>query len=533
MSSVKNILFVMADQLRWDFLSCYGHEHLHTPNIDRLAERGVRFDRAYVQSPVCGPSRASVYTGRTVFSHGSTFNRTPLPIGEKTVGEYMEPLGVRTAVVGKTHMVPDIVGMKRLGLDETSPIWSKFAKPAFEPFELDNGMHPTKLLRKNGGRLRYNDWLRQKGYEGENPWNDYANSAEGPDGEILSGWYLKNSNLPARIEEKHSETPYMVDRAMEFIEESGDQPWLCHLSLIKPHWPYMVPAPYHDMYGPDTWSAIHRDTSEQEDAHPVYKAFTGLRVSEAFTREGVRETVMPAYMGLIKQIDDHLGRLFKFIEDTGRDKDTMIVMTSDHGDYLGDHWMGEKELFHECSVRVPLIVLDPRPAADATRGTVSNDLVESIDLLPTFIDSAGGQPDYGKLEGRSLIPILHGETSDEWREAAFSEIDFSFYGVREMLGTGMSDSRAYMIRTSRWKYIHYIGFPPQLFDLVSDPDEFSDVGRDPAHADIRNEMQSLLLERLTGRKNRVTISDEDALSMSNIEEKIGVLIGFWDETELT
>ena len=132
-----------------------------------------------------------------------------------------------------------------------------------------------------------------------------------------------------------------------------------------------------------------------------------------------------------------------------------------------------------------------------------------------------------------MIPILHGETSDEWRKAAFSEIDFSFYGVREMLGTGMSDSRAYMIRTSRWKYIHYIGFPPQLFDLVSDPDEFSDVGRDPTHADICNEMQSLLLERLTGRKNRVTISDEDALSMSNIEEKIGVLIGFWDETELT
>ena len=86
---IKNILFIMADQLRWDYLSCYGHPHLHTPNIDRLAERGVRFDKAFVQSPVCGPSRASFYTGRTVFSHGSTWNRVPLPIGELTLGDYL------------------------------------------------------------------------------------------------------------------------------------------------------------------------------------------------------------------------------------------------------------------------------------------------------------------------------------------------------------------------------------------------------------------------------------------------------------
>jgi len=107
MSTVKNILYIMADQLRWDYLSCYGHPHLHTPHIDKLAARGVRFDRAYVQSPVCGPSRASSYTGRTVFSHGSTWNGVPLPVGEWTLGDYLRPAGVTTAVVGKTHMTPD------------------------------------------------------------------------------------------------------------------------------------------------------------------------------------------------------------------------------------------------------------------------------------------------------------------------------------------------------------------------------------------------------------------------------------------
>jgi len=218
MTKIKNILFIMADQLRWDYLSCYGHPHLKTPNIDKLASKGVRFDRAFVQSPVCGPSRASFYTGRTVFSHGSTWNRVPLPIGELTLGDYLRPLGVRTAVVGKTHMEPDPEGMARLGLNDSTEIGMVISQPGFDPYERDDGLHPNAVLKKRGSKLPYNDWLRQQGYDGENPWNDYANSAEGPDGELLSGWYLKNSNLPARIKEEHSETAYMTMRAREFIQ---------------------------------------------------------------------------------------------------------------------------------------------------------------------------------------------------------------------------------------------------------------------------------------------------------------------------
>lgn len=528
MSNVKNILFIMADQLRWDFLSCYGHPHLETPNIDKLAAKGVRFDRAYVQSPVCGPSRASCYTGRTVFSHGSTWNRVPLPIGELTLGDYLRPAGVTTAVVGKTHMAPDTEGMARLGLNNSTNIGIKIGQPGFDPYERDDGLHPTPLLRKRGRDINYNTWLNEQGYEGENPWNDYANSAEGEDGELLSGWYLKNSNLPARVKEEHSETAYMTNRAIEFIEGQGDTPWLCHLSFIKPHWPYIAPAPYHDMYGPETWLPIHRDQTELDEPNPVYEAFTKIRASEAFSRQGVRETVMPAYMGLIKQIDDHLGRLFDWLEKTGRADDTMIVVTSDHGDYLGDHWMGEKELFHECSVRVPLIVLDPRPEADTTRGTASMAPVEAIDLVPTFVEAVGEAPAYHRLEGRSLAPLLHGETPEDWRDAVFSEIDYAFYGARETLGTGLDDSRGYMIRTEHWKYVHFIGFPPQLFDLLNDPDEFRDLGRDPDYAETRDHMHRRLLDRLTARKNRVALTPEAAKAMTNTEDKDGILIGFWE-----
>jgi len=527
MGKVRNILFVMADQLRWDYLSCTGHPFLKTPNIDAIAAKGVRFDAAYVQSPVCGPSRASFYTGRTTFSHGSTWNRVPLPIGELTVSDYLAPAGVRTAVVGKTHMMPDNDGMARMGLNKETQIGMVLSEPGFEPFERDDGLHPDKALQRRGGKLAYNDWLRELGYDGDNPWNSWANSAEGPDGEILSGWHLRNSHLPARIAEEHSETAYMTDRAMEFITETGDIPWCLHLSYIKPHWPYIAPAPYHALYDHNQFLPVHRSEAERDDANPVFQAFMDMQVSQTFSRRETRDRVLTGYMGLIKQIDDHLGRLFAFLEEAGRMDDTLIVITSDHGDYLGDHWMGEKELFHEASVRIPLIIYDPSSDADGTRGQAESRFVEAIDLLPTFIDILDLPSADERLEGRSLMPLLHGNQQGPWRDFVFSEIDYSFYAAREILDVPPGQARGYMIRTERWKYIYFKGYPPQLFDLQTEPEEFTDLGRSPDHADIRAQMQDLLLSRLTDRKNRVTMSDADVLQTRVKESDSGIMIGIW------
>ena len=188
MSKVRNILFIMTDQLRWDYLSCYGHPHLKTPNIDNLSKKGILFESAYVQSPVCGPSRASYYTGRTVFSHGSTWNQVPLPIGELTIGDYLRQSGIRTGIVGKTHMKPDAEGMARLGINKDTEIGLIVSEPGFEPYERDDGLHPNNQIKKLKKTLSYNAWLNKLGYDGDNPWNTWANSAEGKNGEILSGW---------------------------------------------------------------------------------------------------------------------------------------------------------------------------------------------------------------------------------------------------------------------------------------------------------------------------------------------------------
>ncbi len=523
----KNILFIMCDQLRFDYLGCTGHPHLKTPHIDALAARGVRFDRAYVQSPICGPSRMSFYTGRYARSHGSTWNNFPLRVGEMSLGDHLEPLGMRTALCGKTHMAPDLQGIKRLGLDPTSGIGARIAECGFEVWDRLDGLHPT------GGKepSHYQDHLKGLGYGGPNPWEQWANSAEGDDGEILSGWLMENADKPARVAEEESETPYTTTRAMAFMEDAGDQPWCLHLSYIKPHWPYIVPAPYHDMYGPEHVLPPVRSEVERDDPHPVLEAYFQHRFSKVFTREEVRQRVIPAYMGLIAQIDDQIGRLLGWMEDRGLLEETLIVFTSDHGDYLGDHWLGEKELFHDASVRIPMIVVDPSAEADATRGQVLDHLVEAIDLAPTFVDWAGGAARPHVLEGRSLLPLLRGQDV-AWRQVAISEYDYSARRARRHLDQPIGDCRLVMVFDGRWKYIHAEGFRPMLYDLDTDPEEFHDLGAEPQFEAEQARLETVMNAWARAHHNRVTISDEEIAKRAGGELRRGYIIGFWDEGEL-
>jgi arylsulfatase A-like enzyme len=214
-------------------------------------------------------------------------------------------------------------------------------------------------------------------------------------------------------------------------------------------------------------------------------------------------------MGLIKQVDDQLGRLFDFLQSNGRWDDTLIVFTSDHGDFLGDHWLGEKEFLLEQAVGVPLIVRDPRAAAGITRGTVDERLVETIDALPTFLEALGLPGAEHRLEGRSLIPLLHGENPD-WRRYAISEYDYAFQApARERLGQPIDRCRMTMVRSERWKYLAYDGFRPQLFDLLNDPQELRDLGDDPGYAAVREEHAGYLFEWVRGLKRRTTISHQE------------------------
>ena len=519
-----NILFIMADQLRWDYLGCAGHPHIKTPNIDALARRGVRFDRAFVQSPVCGGSRMSFYTGRYNITHGATYNNFPLRIDEWTIGDYLRPKGYRTALVGKTHFKPDVESLTRLGISANNDPGIQAIACGFEEFERDDGLHPEQ---SNPTDLAYNQWLRQLGYGGDNPWHTHANSVEGDNGEVLSGWSMRNARRPARVRAEHSETAYMTNRALDFINETGDTPWCLHLSYIKPHWPYIAPAPYHAMYGTEHVLPANRSTHERAHPHPVVAAFMKHEESVNFSRDEVRTAVIPTYMGLITEFDHHLGRVFAHLEKRGLAEDTVIVVTSDHGDYLGDHWLGEKELFHEEVVRIPMIIMDPRVAADATRGRVVDDLVEAIDLVPTFVELAGASPAPHRLEGASLVPLLQGEPPPTWRTAAHCDSDFVLRHARRTLGLPPSEGRGFMVRTKRWKYVHFERFPPQLFDLDTDPREQTDLGTSAAHEAIRGEMKDRMISWLSSRKTRITISYDAIERVTGKAKERGYRFGEW------
>jgi arylsulfatase A-like enzyme len=531
----KNILFIMCDQLRWDYLSCYGHPRLATPNIDKLATKGVRFTRAYVQSPVCGSSRMSFYTGRYVQSHGATWNGVPLKVGEMTLGDYLRPLGVDCVLVGKTHMRADQEGMERLGIDPNSIIGVRVAECGFDPYERDDGLHGVGPDGRYDSQVpRYNRWLNEKGYSGDNPWHDWANAAEGEGNRLASGWAMRHARKPARVAEADSETPYMTRRAMDFIEEAGDKPWCLHLSYIKPHWPYIAPAPYNAMYGASDVLPVIRSEEERRDPHPLLAEFMERRVGKAFAREEVREEVIPVYMGLIKQIDDQLGLLFRFMEDRGLLDKTLIVFTSDHGDYLGDHWMGEKDLFHEPSVKIPLIVYDPSDTADAARGTTCDELVESIDLIPTFLESLGADPgeQSHRLEGRSLVPFLNGSSTDRWRRFAISEYDYALQPFSAKLGIEPRDAQLFMVADKRWKLIHAPGFRPMLYDLASDPNEFRDLGTDPQFEAERQRLMAALNAWGLRLSQRTTLSEQQMRDRRGKSQRRGILIGVWDESDV-
>lgn len=533
MAKAKNILFIMFDQLRWDYLGCYGHPHLHTPHIDRLAAKGVRFSRAYIQSPICGSSRMSTYTGRYVHSHGASWNNIPLKVGERTMGDHLRDAGMGCWLVGKTHMAADKEGMARLGLAPDSIIGARVAECGFDIFERDDGLRAQGPdgFYDDGGALKYNDYLKGKGYASDNPWHDFANSGLDDDGNVLSGWFLKNSGHSANIEEDDSETPYLTRRGMEFIA-SQDGPWCCHLSYIKPHWPYIVPEPYASMYGPEHVLPVVRSDAEREQAHPVMRAFMDTKVGKAFSQQHVRDAVIPAYMGLIKQIDDQMGILFKWLEDTSAMDDTMIVLTSDHGDFLGDHWMGEKTFFQDAATRVPLIIYDPSPEANATRGSVCDALVESIDLVPTFVEVAGGKVADHILEGETLLPILHGARTDTNRDYVICEYDYSGSPIATVLNRDVRDAVTFMIANKRWKLVHCEGgYRPILFDLENDPNELIDLGNSAPHAAFISEMYDHLFAWTRRGAQRTTRSHEQLEGMRANSGGRGVMIGIYDEND--
>ncbi len=497
-----NFLCFVTDQQRADHLSCAGNPVVRTPNIDRLAGEGTRFTRAYVNNPLCMPSRATMFTGRTPRSHHVRTNGIPLDPRLPTMTQALADAGYRTHSLGKIHLNPfgTPKGVSPADLQpecypESAAMWrsgrlSAVPVPYF-------GLQSVELAVGHGAGLEgnYMQWLREQ--DPEAPPLLQPEAGERPASGAEQSWRMA---LP---EELHC-SKWVADRTIAFLEKmaTADQPFFAWCSFPDPHHPYCPPHPWCDMYGAASIPLPQRRQGELGTLPPHYARIfhepmplSGRFQPTKMRDDQLRDIIALTY-GMISLLDHHLGRVLDALGRLGLRDNTVVTFYSDHGDMMGDHWIVNKGPFHfDGLVRIPFIWSWPGRTA---QGTESDALVSMLDFAPTVLDIAGVPIPEGHVPaetetpnqcapwpGTSIAPLLRGETSSV-QESVLVENDEDYLGLR--LRT---------LVTERHKITAYPGEPyGELFDLEKDPNELSNLWDSPKHQETKRDLLIQLMERI-------------------------------------
>jgi arylsulfatase A-like enzyme len=484
-----NVLYITVDQWRGDCLSSLGHPVVQTAALDRLASRGVLFARHWANIAPCGPSRATLHTGMYAQNHRSVLNGTPLDDRFTNTAREAHRAGLEPVLFGytDTSLDPRTVAADDPRLSSYEEVLPGFEAVAFNP--------------ESAGSPGWLAWLAGKGVDLPQSAAELYHPIEGYPGAADHGASWAPTRFPAEL----SETAYLVDEFRSWLDRrDDDRPWLAHLSFVRPHPPYRNPEGYHDVYDPDEGDPFRGFASRDDEvaSHPLPGMAIGLPGVGCPTDERDRRQLRATYWGAMREVDDRLGELFDWLEASGALADTLVVLTSDHGDQMGDHWLVQKLGYWDESYHVPLIVVDPRSAADATRGSVVQHVTEHVDVLPTLCEWMGVEVPL-QCDGRPLQPFLHGTdpgTPTPWRTEAHWEWDFrdpATHLPEDLLGLTMEQCAMTVVRDERYKYVHFAAppsvIPPLLFDLVADPGQTVNLAADPASAGIRAEYAERML----------------------------------------
>ncbi len=492
----KNILLIVVDQWRADFVPALGAGFLRTPNLDRLCREGVTFRNHFTNTVPCGPARASLLTGLYLMNHRAVQNTVPLDARHANLGKALRLVGYDPALIGYTTTTPDprTTGPHDPRFTTLGDLMDGFRNVgAFEP-AMDG----------------YFGWLAQKGYNlperREDVW-----LPEGMDAEPGV------TDRPSRLPRELTDTAFFTERALTYLKGKGNAPWFLHLGFYRPHPPFIAPAPYHAMYDPaDMPAPIRRDTWQDEAAqHPLLGHYLRAISQGSFFRgasgpgHALEETAIrqlrATYCGLITEIDDSLGQVFAHLDATGQWDDTTIIFTSDHGEQLGDHWLLGKIGYHDESFRIPLVIKGA--GTNARAGEIEGAFTESVDVMPTILAALGGVIPRA-CDGHDLAPLLRRGPPSDWRRFAFTEFDFRdvFYSTPESaLGLAMDDCSLCTIQDETRKYVHFSGLPPLFFDLTRDPHAFVDLAGEPSRAgEIRDWAQAMLSHRMRHAERTLT-----------------------------
>lgn len=487
-----NVLFVTADQWRGECLGALGHPTVRTPSLDALAAQGVCFRRHYANAAPCGPSRASIHTGLYLHNHRSGTNGTPLDARHANWALEARRHGYDPILFGYTDTSQD-----PRQLDPAHPLLRTYEGPL-------PGIRPVVMMGENP--LAWARWLEKKGYAIPDPaYKLYTRKKEQLEWE--EGGHVP---APLALPAEHHDTHFMVDQVIEHLTEHGGSPWMVHLSLLRPHPPWVAPEPYNALYDPASLPGFVRaETAEREGEQHPWLAF---QLSRAHCRapddERKLRRMKASYFGLMTEVDHQLGRLFAWLEAQGLWDSTLVVFSSDHGEQMGDHWMLGKAGYFEQSYRIPLIVRDPRAAADGSRGRVVDAFTENVDLAPTLLEWIGAEIPPA-FDGRSLLGFVRsGAEPEGWRRAAHFEFDFrepQGGAPERALGLSLHECGISVLRDARAKYVHFAGLPALFFDLESDPDERCDRARDPeAQARVLEYAQRMLSWRMDHEDQTLT-----------------------------
>lgn len=476
-SRPKNVLLIVVDQWRGDTLPMVGHPLVQTPNIAALAADGVTFTRHYTQAVPCGPGRASLLTGQYMMNHRAVQNTIPLDARHTNIAFEVRKAGYEPALVGYTTTTPD-------------PRVNPAEDPRFKVLGAD--MEGWRPVGSWGLKMEaYFAWLAAQGYAlPDNPWEIWQ-----PRDTLLGerGATASPSCIPASL----SDTRWFTDRGLEYLRGTEKKPWFLHLGYWRPHPPFIAPEGYHDRYDPAQVPPPVRAASavEEGEQHPLLKFYVeNIQASSFFQNgtglgsamsEGEVRQMRATYYGLMTEIDDQLGRVFQYLKDSGQWDDTLIVLTSDHGEQLGDHHLLGKIGYFDQSYHIPMIIRDPSREADGTRGTLVEHFTETIDTMPTLLEWLG-QPVPRTCDGRSLLPFVRdGKAPADWRTEVHYEFDFRdlFYSKPESaLGLHMDECALAVVQDQDYKYVHFAALPPLFFDLRRDPHQQVNQAGNPEYA---------------------------------------------------
>lgn len=464
--SRPNVLWICADDLAAYTLGAYGDARARTPNIDRLG--GVCFDRAYCNSPVCTASRQSFLTGRYPRTIGVTQLQSALPESETTLAELLAQAGYRTAAIGKMH----------------------FNSRLKHGFETRLDLAEYQRAQKARGQRPLPEGVRV-----QPPWRPFQDPA--------SVW-LNSDSLPVGLTEADMSGTWFAQRAADYLRDVGDQPFLLMVSFYEPHSPFRFPVEYRGRRDPRTFAV---PALAPRDAWQVPAVFRDLTDEQ-------KQGIVAAYYTSVEFVDKNVGLVLDALRDGGHDRDTLVVLTGDHGYMLGQHGRFEKHCSYEPAVRAPLIIRAPGSQTNGAEPRHAEALVEFIDIVPTLLDLCRVATP-ATVQGRSLAAILVGK-QERHRDHVIVEY---------------SENEEAMIRDERFKLVYITGRRQredgyataepltgrviELFDEEHDPDELRNLAARPEHSETVRRFLGLLADHLrrTARQPERLPESDDPLTL--------------------